>query len=220
MGESTADVAGRRAGTRSLSDWRQPCTLIGADVTLRPLERGDRDAVLAAAADGRSWELFYTGAPGPDTVDAWFERAMSDRDHGRAMPFAAVTAELGVVGSTRFMRMNREHRRVEIGSTFYAAAARRTTVNSESKLLLLTHAFDALGCVCVEFRTDRFNRTSQAAIERIGAVRDGVLRQHYVMPGGRIRDMVVYSISAAEWRGVRENLHFLLNRARSSDQVA
>ena len=116
-----------------------------------------------------------------------------------------------IVGATRFMRMNAPHRRLEIGTTFYARRVQRTPVNSETKLLLLSHAFEVMGCVCVQFRTDHFNHASQRAIERLGAKRDGLIRNHQMLDG-RVRDTVLYSILANEWDGVKRNLQFKLSR--------
>jgi RimJ/RimL family protein N-acetyltransferase len=196
-----------------MSRWTDPPTLEGGHVTLRPLEPEDRDALLAAAADGRLWELFYTVVPGPDTIDYWLANAFRERGEGRSMPFAVLDAGGSLVGSTRYLRMNRAHRRVEIGGTFYAARSQRTGLNTESKLLLLTHAFEALDCVCVQFRTDWFNTGSQRAIERLGAKRDGVLRGQRIMADGRVRDTVVYSILDHEWPGVKRNLETMAMRA-------
>lgn len=193
-----------------MSDWRRGPDLSGTHVRLRPLMTADRDAVLAAASDGRLWELFYTAVPGPDTIDAWMAKAAAEQAVGRALPLVVTLPDGRVVGSTRFMRMHEANRRLEIGTTFYAASVQRTAVNTEAKLLMLAHAFDTLGCLCVQFRTDWFNRRSQAAIERLGAKRDGVLRNHNVMPDGRVRDTVVYSIIATEWPGVRANLEHRL----------
>ena len=137
--------------------------------------------------------------------------AFKERDYGRAMLFAVATPDGKVVGLTRFMRMSETHRRVEIGGTFYAKSVQRSGVNTEAKLLLLAQAFDVMGCNAVQIRTDWFNRASQKAIERLGAKRDGVLRSHQVMDG-RVRDLVVYSIIACEWPGVRANLRHLLTR--------
>ena len=127
------------------------------------------------------------------------------------MPFAVETPDGCVVGLTRYMRMSETHRRLEIGGTFYARSVQRSGVNTEAKLLLLTHAFDVMGCNVVQIRTDWFNRGSQAAIKRLGAKRDGVLRNHQILDG-RVRDLVVYSIIAGEWPGVKRNLQFLLDR--------
>lgn len=135
----------------------------------------------------------------------------AERDLGRAMPFAVDTPDGKLVGITRFVRMNPAHRRLEIGGTFYARSVQRSGVNTDAKLLLLTHAFEVMDCNVVQIRTDWFNRKSQVAIERLGAKRDGVLRNHQISDG-RIRDLVVYSIIASEWAGVKRNLQFLLQQ--------
>ncbi len=196
-----------------MSAWRETPTLTGRHVTLRPLTPQDAPALAAAAADGDLTGLFFTNASGLTDPDAFVAAALKERDFGRALPFVVVTPDARVVGMTRFMRMHEAHRRVEIGGTFYARSVQRTGVNTEAKLLLLTHAFDVLGCNAVQIRTDWFNKASQAAIERLGAKRDGVLRSHQVM-NGRVRDIVVYSIIASEWPGVRTNIEFLLRRPR------
>lgn len=195
-----------------MSAWADTPTLQGQHVTLRPLVREDRDALLEASSDGRLWELFYTIAPGPDTMDAWLARAFNEKDYGRALPFAILDKSGKLIGSTRFMRMSEPSKRLEIGATFYAASVQRSGVNTESKLLLLTHAFEVMGVNVVEIRTDWLNKRSQAAIERLGAKRDGVLRSH-VITAGRVRDTVVYSILAQEWQGVKMNLQHMLARA-------
>src|SRR5436305_1984457 len=171
--------------------WRDAPTLRGRHVTLRPLTLEDRDAVVAAAADGGLTELFFTNVSGLADPDKFLAAAFRERDYGRAMPFAVETPDGRVVGLTRLMRMHEQHRRVEIGGTFYARSVQRTGVNSEAKKLLLTHAFEVLGCNVVQIRTDWFNRNSQRAIERLGAKRDGVLRAHQMLDG-RVRDLVVY----------------------------
>ncbi len=192
-----------------MSAWRDAPVLIGRHVRLRPLAAADRDA-LAAAAAGLT-DLFFANVSGLADPDRFMAAALKERDYGRAMPFAVETPDRAIVGLTRFMRMSEAHRRVEIGGTFYAPAVQRSGVNTEAKLLLLGHAFDVLGCNVVQIRTDWFNRASQRAIERLGAKRDGVLRSHQVMDG-RVRDIVVYSIIAGEWPGVRQNLQHLLAR--------
>ena len=173
---------------------------------------GDRDALAAAAADGDLTELFFSNVAQLVDPDAFLAAAFKERDFGRAMPFAAETPDGKLVGMTRYMRMHAGHKRLEIGGTFYAKSVQRSGVNTEAKLLLLTHAFEVMGCNVVQIRTDWFNRRSQAAIERLGAKRDGVLRNHQVTPDGRMRDLVVYSIIASEWPGVRQNLRYLLAR--------
>jgi RimJ/RimL family protein N-acetyltransferase len=201
-----------------VSDWRAVPTLVGRHVTLRPMLAEDRDAILAASADGKSWELFYTSTPGPETIDHWLARIFAEQDYGRALPLVVSQPDGRVIGATRFMRMSSHNRRLEIGGTFYAQSVRRSGVNTETKRLMLAHAFETLECLCVQFRTDWLNRTSQAAIERLGAKRDGVLRNHIVMRDGRVRDTVVYSIVAGEWPGVRANLDLLLARHEGSDK--
>ncbi|MDR6850115.1 GNAT family N-acetyltransferase [Sphingomonas sp. BE137] len=194
-----------------MSAWTTPPTFTGDHVTLRPTVVDDRDAIVAAGADGKISDLFFTNASTLTDPDAFMAALFKERDFGRAMPFTVCTPEGRVVGLTRYMRMNAGHKRLEIGGTFYAKSVQRTGVNTEAKLLLLGHAFEVMGCNAVQIRTDWFNKRSQAAIERLGAKRDGVLRNHQVMDG-RVRDLVVYSIIASEWAGVRQNLRFLLAR--------
>jgi N-acetyltransferase len=138
--------------------------------------------------------------------------AVRETGYGRALPFVIIDkVSGGLVGATRFMRMKPDARRLEIGTTFYAQSVQRTAINSEAKVLLLTHAFEIMDCLCVQFRTDVFNFASQRAIERLGAKKDGILRNHSIM-NGRVRDTVTYSILANEWEGVRRNLQMRLAR--------
>ena len=196
-----------------MNPWRETPTLIGRHVTLRPLLIEDAPALAAAAGDGDLTELFFANVSGLTDPAAFVAAALRERDYGRALPLTVETPDRRVVGLTRLMRMHEEHRRVEIGGTFYARSVPRSGVNTEAKLLLLTHAFDVLGCNVVQIRTDWFNKRSQVAIERLGAKRDGVLRSHQVF-NGRVRDIVVYSIIASEWPGIRINLEFLLGKTR------
>ncbi|MBB3346412.1 GNAT family N-acetyltransferase [Sphingomonas sp. BK069] len=194
-----------------MSRWRETPRLVGQHVVLRPLTPEDAPALAAAAGDGDLTELFFANVSGLTDPEAFVAAALRERDFGRALPFAVEAPDGRVVGLTRLMRMSEAHRRVEIGGTFYARSVQRTGVNTEAKLLLLGHAFDALGCQVVQIRTDWFNKRSQAAIERLGAKRDGVLRSHQLF-NGRVRDLVVYSIIASEWPAVRTNIEFLLRR--------
>jgi len=139
------------------------------------------------------------------------QRALQEKAAGRSQPLAVVL-DGRIVGSTRFMRMNPAHRRLEIGTTFYARSVRRTGVNTRVKRLMLAYAFGELDCVCVQLRTDWFNRPSRTAIERLGARCDGVLRNHVIMADGRVRDTVCYSITDGDWPGVRQNLEMLERR--------
>jgi N-acetyltransferase len=193
-------------------NWRDQPVLEGEHVLLRPMEREDGPAIVEAASDGKLWELFYTHVPSSDEIETWLNTAIEQKSYGRSMPFVVIDKRDGkLVGSTRFLRMNQPAQRLEIGATFYAASVQRTSINSECKLLLLTRAFEKMGCQCVQIRTDYFNFASQRAIERLGAKRDGVLRNHAYMRG-RMRDIVVYSILATEWEGVKRNLQMRLLR--------
>jgi RimJ/RimL family protein N-acetyltransferase len=192
--------------------WRETPTLTGAHVTLRPLDPADLPAITAAAAADDLWNTFYAVVAQLKDADAWLVSTLTQRDAGRALPFTVLDANGAIVGTTRYMRMSEPNRRLEIGGTFYARTVQRTGLNTEAKLLLLGHAFDTLGCQCVQIRTDWLNRNSRRAIERLGAKLDGVLRGHQRMPDGRLRDTAVYSILDREWQGVRDNLRLLLAR--------
>jgi RimJ/RimL family protein N-acetyltransferase len=192
--------------------WRETPTLTGAHVTLRPLDSADLPAITAAAAADDLWDTFYAVVAQLKGADAWLVSTLTQRDAGRALPFTVLDANGAIVGTTRYMRMSEPNRRLEIGGTFYARTVQRTGLNTEAKLLLLGHAFDTLGCQCVQIRTDWLNRNSRRAIERLGAKLDGVLRGHQRMPDGRLRDTAVYSILDREWQGVRDNLRLLLAR--------
>ena len=191
----------------------EPVTLEGRHVTLEPLGREHAAAIRDAAADGELWRLWYTGVPAPEKTEAWIDAALAMREKQGAMPFAVrEKATREIVGSTRYFNVEAAHRRLEIGHTWYARRAQRTAVNSECKLLLLTHAFEALRCIAVEFRTNFFNFQSREAIARLGAKQDGILRNHQIQPDGTLRDTVVFSIIEGEWPAVKRNLAFRLER--------
>ena len=185
--------------------WCTAPTLTGTNVTLRPLARADRDAIVAAFATGLDY-AFATMVPGEATIDAWYAKNEAEQAAGRVLAFTVLDAGGEIAGVTRFMRMASAHRRVEIGGTVYAARVQRTGLNTEAKRLLLGHAFEVMDCFCVQLRTSWHNRQSRTAIERLGARQDGVLRGHIIAPDGHHRDSVVYSILAHEWPGVRLNL--------------
>lgn len=192
--------------------WTEQPELEGRHVLLRPMVRSDGPAVVDAASDGRLWELFYTSVPDADGIETYLDTALAEKGFGRAMPFVVIEKASGkIIGATRYLRMNEDALRLEIGATFYAKRTQRTAINSETKLLLLQHAFEALNCQCVQIRTDAFNFQSQRAIERLGAKKDGILRNHAYLKG-RLRDLVVYSIIANEWEGVKRNLQMRLAR--------
>ena len=191
----------------------EPVTLRGRRATLEPMRLEHAAALAAAAGDGRLWELWYTSVPAPGRTLAWVEAALAMRDRLGALPFAVRDNASGeIVGSTRYFNVEPAHRRLEIGHTWYAQRAQRTAINTECKLLLLTHAFESLHTIAVEFRTHWFNLASRAAIARIGAKQDGVLRNHQLMPDGTLRDTVVFSIIDGEWPAVRRHLEQLLCR--------
>jgi N-acetyltransferase len=193
----------------------EPVTLAGRYATLEPLAREHGAAVAAAVADGELWRLWYTGVPEPSMTAAWIDAALAMREDLGAMPFAIRDNATGaVVGSTRYFNVEAAHRRLEIGHTWYARRAQRTAINTECKLLLLAHAFDALQCIGVEFRTSFFNFPSRRAIERLGAKQDGILRNHQILPDGTLRDTVVFSIISGEWPAVKRHLTFQLERPR------
>jgi RimJ/RimL family protein N-acetyltransferase len=195
-----------------MSVWTETPTLIGRHVTLRPFAEADLPALVEVAREGDLWNIFFASVSMMKTPERWLAAALKERDVGRALLFTVETPGGEVVGTTRYMRIAAQHRRLEIGGTFYATRVQRTGVNSEAKRMLLAHAFEVMGCQAIQIRTDTLNTRSQTAIERLGARKDGVLRGHQVMADGRIRDSVVYSIIDREWPGVRANLDYLLGK--------
>jgi RimJ/RimL family protein N-acetyltransferase len=192
-------------------------TLTGRNhVVLEPLQREHETELLAAARDGELWKLWYTSVGSPDAVLAYIDSALAMRDNLGAMPFVVRRKSDGViVGSTRFFNVDAANRRLEIGHTWYSQSVQRSGVNTEAKLLLLKHAFEVLDCIAVEFRTHWFNFDSRAAIARLGAKQDGVLRNHAIAPNGTLRDTVVFSIIASEWPTVKAHLRHQLNKPRT-----
>lgn len=187
--------------------WLEPITLTGTRVTLEPLSFDHHEGLVAALKDGEMWKLWYTSIPTPDRLGAEIERRLRLQAAGSMLPFAVRENAGGrVVGMTTYMNVEEAHRRVEIGSTWYGRSVQRTGLNSQCKLLLLSHAFEQLRCIAVEFRTHFFNRQSRNAIERLGAKLDGILRNHQIGSNGTLRDTCVYSIIAGEWPTVKANL--------------
>src|SRR5215210_3954945 len=195
--------------------WLEPVILRSARVTLEPLEPRHRDNLIEAVKDGALWTLWYTSIPAPENMDAEIERRLRLQAAGSMLPFAVIdNATKEAVGMTTYMNVDASHRRLEIGSTWYRRSVQRTDLNSHCKLLLLTHAFDVLNCIAVEFRTHFFNQQSRSGIERLGAKLDGILRSHQIAANGTLRDTCVYSIIASEWPTVRENLVWQLERQK------
>ena len=196
---------------QSEAPWLRPVTLQGSRVRLEPLSAAHHDDLVNAVRDGELWRLWYTSVPEPSGVAAEIARRLTLQERGSMLPFAVIDEGTGeAVGMTTFVNVDAPNRRVEIGYTWYRARVQRTALNTECKLLLLTHAFETLACIAVEFRTSSFNVRSRRAIERLGAKLDGVLRSHAVLPNGALRDTYVYSIIAAEWPAVRTHLEYQL----------
>ena len=182
-------------------------SLVGDLVRLEPLSHDHHDGLVDATRDGELWHLTYTSVPGPDGMRAEIDRRLALQDAGTMLPFTARRADTGqIIGMTTYMDVDAVNRRVEIGSTWNARSAQRTGTNTESKLLLLRHAFEELACIAVELRAHALNLQSRAAIVRLGAEQDGVLRSHRVLADGSLRDTVVFSIIATEWPSVRDGL--------------
>jgi RimJ/RimL family protein N-acetyltransferase len=196
-----------------MSGFVEPVTLTGQRwVTLEPLTREHIPEITEAAADGELGALWFTAAPQSKAVEQWVDLRLAAQNPDEGLTFVVRRLDGTLVGSSSYLNVDAANRRLEIGYTWYVASARRSGVNSETKLLMLGHAFDELRCVAVEFRTHFFNFTSRAAIERLGAKLDGILRSHQVLPDGSRRDTVVYSILDIEWPAVRSNLLYRLDR--------
>ena len=193
----------------------EPVILEGRGIKLVPLTLAHEDGLRAAAADGELWKIRVTSVPEPDQTRKYIEDALAMREAGNRFPFAVLDAADGtVLGCSSYHDILPAVKRVEIGYTWYAKRCQRTHVNSTSKWLLMTHAFDVLGCHVVGWRTDNFNHASQQAIERLGARKDGVIRGHALRRDGTIRDTVMYSLRAGEWPEVRAQLLYLLDKPR------
>lgn len=194
--------------------WPPAVELSGAHARLLPLALQHEAGLAEAVRDGALWELWYTSIPRPEDMRAEIERRLALRARGSMLPFTVFDAGGRIVGMTSYMNIDAANRRVEIGSTWTAASAQRSALNTECKRLLLGHAFEQLDCIAVEFRTHRFNTQSRRAIERLGAQLDGILRAHQISADGSLRDTAVYSITAAEWPTVKAHLQWQLQRPR------
>lgn len=194
----------------------QPVTLSGRGVELVPLALEHEAGLRAAAADGELWNLRVTSVPEPEQTRAYIETALAGRDTNARFAFVVRDQATGtVLGSTSYHDILPAVKRVEIGYTWYAARCQRTHVNTSCKLLMMTHAFETLGCHVVGWRTDNFNFASQRAIERLGARKDGVIRGHAMRRDGTIRDTVMYSLRSGEWPEVKAQLLYLLDKPRA-----
>ena len=193
--------------------WPPEVTLRGEYAQLAPLSPSHAEALAEAVKDGELWKLWFTGVAAPDDMAADIDRRLRFCDEGSGLPFTVIDLASGQpVGMTTYMNIDAANRRLEIGATWYRRSVQRSAINTECKLMLLRHAFEALDCIAVEFRTHFFNHASRRAIERLGAKLDGLLRSHTLGRAGELRDTCVYSIIAAEWPAVRANLEWRLER--------
>ncbi|MBI2398275.1 MAG: GNAT family N-acetyltransferase [Xanthomonadales bacterium] len=195
--------------------WVQPVMLASPQVSLSPLLPEHAEALGRAAGDGELWRLFYTSVPTPERAADYVMQALQQQGSGWAVPFVVRDPSGEIVGSTRYCNIDAANKRLEIGWTWYAQRVQRTVLNTAAKSLLLAHAFERLGAGVVELRTSTMNQRSRAAIARLGAKQDGILRNHMKLPGGGYRDTVVFSILESEWPAVKRNLQFLLETGAS-----
>jgi N-acetyltransferase len=194
--------------------WLEPVTLEGPHARLEPLTHEHQAGLVTAVKDGGLWDLWYTSVPHPDKMKAEIDRRLALQAAGSMLPFTVKQPDGSIAGMTTYMNVDTPNKRVEIGSTWYCKAVQRTPLNTQCKLLLLQHAFEKLNCIAVEFRTHFFNQQSRAAIARLGAKQDGILRNHSVAPNGTLRDTVVFSIINSEWPTVKAHLTYQLTKAR------
>lgn len=187
-------------------------TLTGSHVKLLPMEEHHSEGLQEAVKDGELWKLWYTFVPRPEEMNKWITHALDEQRAGVSCPFVVFRMhDSRIVGSTRYMNIEKDIRRLEIGTTWYSKSVQRSPINTECKLLLLEYAFEELKCLAVEFRTHRLNVQSRRAIERLGAQLDGILRNHRISANGTIRDTVVYSVIHPEWESIKSNLQYMLH---------
>jgi RimJ/RimL family protein N-acetyltransferase len=191
--------------------WLEPVTLQGAHARLEPLSQDHHDGLVEAVKDGDLWKLWYTFVPKPEEMKKEIDRRLGLQKAGSMLPWTVFDPDGRIAGMTTYMNVDAPNRRVEIGSTWYAKRVQRSALNTQCKLLALTHAFEKLDCIAVEFRTHFFNQQSRRGIERLGAKQDGILRNHAIAANGTLRDTVVYSIIAGEWPTVKVHLTYQLN---------
>jgi N-acetyltransferase len=191
--------------------WPDPVTLRGEHARLEPLSHEHLAGLVEAVKDGELFLLWYTAVPTAEGMAKEIDRRLGLQKAGSMLPFTVFDAAGKIAGMSTYMNIDAANRRVEIGSTWYAKRVQRTPLNTQCKLLLLGHAFEALNCIAVEFRTHFFNHQSRRAIERLGAKQDGIMRNHQIAPNGTLRDTVVFSIIATEWPTVKAHLNFQLN---------
>ena len=194
--------------------WPEPVSLSGPHAQLKPLSQDHCDGLTEAVKDGELWTLWYTFIPRAEDMRKEIDRRLGLQAAGSMLPFTVFDADGKIAGMTTYMNVDAPNRRVEIGSTWYAKRVQRSALNAQCKLLLLTHAFEKLDCIAVEFRTHFFNHQSRRGIERLGAKQDGILRSHQRASDGTLRDTCVYSIIASEWPTVKSHLTFQMTKPR------
>ena len=195
--------------------WPKPVTLHSKTIQLEPLKIDHINDLINAVKDGKLYNHWYTSRPQPTNMKMEIERRLKLQDMGTMLPFAVISLRKEkAVGMTTYMNVDKENKRVEIGSTWYAKSVQRTSLNTECKLILLEHAFEKLKCICVEFRTHFMNHQSRRGIERLGAKLDGILRSNSIQKNGTIRDTAVYTIISSEWSSVKANLEYQLVKNR------
>ena len=199
-----------------MNNWIHKTEFEGEKIKLVPLEQSHKDGLLKAASDGKLWELWFTSVPSVPNIDTYIKNALIQKQNGSEFPFVVLDKKSGeIIGSTRYYNLQPEHRRLEIGYTWYAKKYQRTGVNTECKALLLAYAFENLNCIAVQLVTDWHNLRSRAAISRLGAKQDGVLRNHRLNADGSYRDTVVFSITDQEWNGVKKSLEYEIEKYNS-----
>ena len=197
--------------------WLEPVRLQGSRASLTPLTHNHANELVEALRDGELWKLWYTSIPASDEIANFIDERLAAQAKGTCLPFAVLDNATGkAVGITNYLNIEPDHRRLEIGGTWYRKSVQRSHVNTECKLLLLGHAFDVLRCIAVEFRTHFFNFQSRRGIERLGAKLDGVLRCHQIASNGTLRDTCVYNIIASEWPTVKAHLTWQMEKPRST----
>ena len=190
-----------------MKNWIEHIELESQTIKLIPLKLSHKEDLVEAASDGKLWELWFTSVPSNDSINQYISNALKQKDKGIEYPFAVFHKPTNtIIGSTRFYNIQPEHRRLEIGYTWYAKTYQKTRVNTECKFLLLQYAFETLNCIAVQFLTNFYNHLSRVAIARLGARQDGVLRNHRLMPDGSCRDTVVFSITDYEWSSIKKSL--------------
>lgn len=196
-----------------MKKWFQEIVLETAHVKLIPIKEEHKDDLIVASLDGNLAELWYTSVPTVDTITAYISKALKDFEEDKGLAFVVIDKKTNrIIGTTRYTNATAEHRRLEIGYTWYAQSYQKTHINSECKLLLLTHAFEALKAIAVELRTNWYNFPSRNAIARLGAKQDGVLRNHQILDDGSFRDTVVFSIIESEWKACKRALHYKIEQ--------